>query len=612
MNPSTALATVLIDELARVGVRDVVLCPGSRSAPLGYAVHAADAAGRLRLHVRVDERSAAFLALGLGKVTGVPAAIITTSGTAVANLHPAVLEAHEAAVPLLVLSCDRPPELRGTRANQTTDQVKLFAGAVRWYHEVAVAETRPGQQAGWRTAVDRAYAATVGDCPGPVHLNVPFRDPLAPDAAARHDVAAGPDRADTAWDEPLGGRPHGAPWTDPGHRRAWPQSDDRDGIGAAATRSAGATESSSGRERTLLLIGDLPAGEMARTAARVAERHRWPVLAEPFGAWAGVRVPGQGVVLASMAADPDLPELHPERVIVAGRPTLNRATAALLRRPEVIVEAVSPWPAWPDPGHVVRRVHPWPTLTETDLADGPDLVRSPGRRAWWERWNRTAAVVRETTVPLIEASWPSGAAVARTLVTALGGAAAPGAQLFVGSSNPARDLDGAFTGEQLRIVANRGLAGIDGCLGTAIGLALSQPSVASYALVGDLTFLHDSNALVIGPGEPRPDLTIVVVNDDGGGIFSTLEYGEPARLEAGGAAVFERIFGTPTGADLASLCRAARVPHELVDTPTALSEQVRARWSGLRVLEVRVPRPEHRTLGVRLRAAAGDAVRRVR
>ena len=183
MNPSTALATVLVDELIRQGVRHAVLCPGSRSAPLAYALQDADREGRLTLHVRVDERSAGFLALGLAKLTRVPAVVVTTSGTAVANLHPAVLEAHHATVPLLVLSADRPPELRGTGANQTTVQPGMFGGAVRWSHEIGTPERRAGQQAHWRSTISRAVAAArgLGGDPGPVHLNVPLPRTPRPD-----------------------------------------------------------------------------------------------------------------------------------------------------------------------------------------------------------------------------------------------------------------------------------------------------------------------------------------------------------------------------------------------------------------------------------------------
>ncbi|MCW2779332.1 MAG: 2-succinyl-6-hydroxy-2,4-cyclohexadiene-carboxylic acid synthase/2-oxoglutarate decarboxylase, partial [Frankiales bacterium] len=196
MNPSTALARVLVDELVRGGVRDAVLSPGSRSAPLAFALHDADAAGRLRLHVRIDERSAGFLAVGLAKASGRPVPVVTTSGTAVANLHPAVLEAAHSGASLVVLSADRPPELRGAGANQTVDQLGLYGGAVRLFTELGVPEVRAGQNAYWRSQTCRVLAAAAS---GPVQVNVALRDPLVP--------------TEGDWPEDLDGRPGGAPWT---------------------------------------------------------------------------------------------------------------------------------------------------------------------------------------------------------------------------------------------------------------------------------------------------------------------------------------------------------------------------------------------------------------
>ncbi|MDP9408806.1 MAG: 2-succinyl-5-enolpyruvyl-6-hydroxy-3-cyclohexene-1-carboxylic-acid synthase, partial [Actinomycetota bacterium] len=217
MNASTAFARVLVDELVRGGVREVVLAPGSRSAPLAFALHAADRTGRLRLHVRIDERSAAFLALGLARASVAPVAVVTTSGTATANLHPAVLEAAHADVPLLLLTADRPPELRATGANQTVEQVGLYGGAVRWTADLATPEQRAGQQAYWRAVVCQALSAATGDlggAPGPVQVNLPLREPLVPDG-------------DDDWVEPLDGRPHGRPWTEriPAGRPAPPADD---------------------------------------------------------------------------------------------------------------------------------------------------------------------------------------------------------------------------------------------------------------------------------------------------------------------------------------------------------------------------------------------------
>lgn len=205
MNPATALATVVVDELLRCGMTDVVLAPGSRSAPLALALHAAEEAGRVRMHVRIDERSGSFLGLGLAKRSGRPVALVCTSGTAAANFHPAVVEAHESGVPLLVVTADRPPELRDTGANQTIDQVKLYGTAVRWSTEIGVPENRPGMVAYWRSLMSRAWGLAQAPVPGPVHVNASFREPLIPDG-------------DETWCEPLDGDATGA-WTKVRRRR---------------------------------------------------------------------------------------------------------------------------------------------------------------------------------------------------------------------------------------------------------------------------------------------------------------------------------------------------------------------------------------------------------
>ncbi len=584
VTPSAAFASVLVDELVRGGVRDVVLCPGSRSAPLAYALLAADRAGRLRLHVRVDERSAGFLALGLAR--GAPGAarpvtVVTTSGTAVANLHPAVLEAHHGAVPLVVLSADRPHELRGTGANQTTTQPGIFGPATRWTADLPAPELVPTTGGPWRSAVCRALAAArgaTGGVPGPVHLNASFRDPLAPDpsgpAPTSHDP--GPDLPDG-----LEGRPGGSPWVE------------------AAPPATGSAAPIAHVERTVVVIGDLPDAAAARSATAWALGRGHPVVAEPLG-HASVReaaVPHGPLLLT---ASRWVSEHRPERVVVIGRPTLSRAVAALLRAPGVDVEVVADGP-WPDPAHVARRVHPLAALDALDALDASAADAAPGATvasawatAWLEAGTRLAdAVAAQGFTEL------TGLSVAATVARAL----PAGSVLVVGSSNPVRDLDLAVAGAAAdRVVANRGLAGIDGLVSTAVGIALTSGS-ATYALLGDLTFLHDSGGLLIGLEEPRPDLTVVVVNDDGGGIFTTLEHGAPER-----AATFERVFGTPTGTDLASLCRAHHVGHTAVASLGQLAGLLAEEPRGVRVLEVTVDRATHRRAHDELRALAGRAL----
>ncbi len=720
MTPSAALAQVVVDELVRCGVRDVVLCPGSRSAPLAYALLDAVRVGRLRLHVRVDERSAAFLAVGLGKASGRPAAVVTTSGTAVANLHPVVLEAHEAGVPLLLLTADRPPELRGTRANQTTDQTKLFGDAARWFHDLGAPDRRAGQQAGWRTGVDRAVAAAVaalGGDPGPVHLNVPLRDPLAPDlvsepapeqagesAAALAFSASGDgghpgDAADAAapgtsggWPESLAGRADGGPWTSvgpsraPGRPSSREESSDRgmprdpSAASGAGGRPDGADAYGVGEEaRTVVVLGDLAGdlgtgGALSRRVLALAAARGWPVVAEPFGVGDRPGVLPHGPLALSI---PGLLErAAPRRILLVGRITLSRATAALLRTPGVRVEAVTDRTRWADPGHVLHAVHPWSALEASLAADPPaaglaavssaqlpaelcagddavppgpaadapeglpavttgpeaapvvspagpvdatDAVPSEWRDAdpdgpsadeedcaWRRTWQRAGAELHRRVETWLAQEWPDDATAAPTgpaLAHALLAALPDDATLFLGSSNSARDVEAARGPRGPFVAGSRGLAGIDGCVSTAAGIALGRPDTPTYALVGDLTFLHDTNGLLIGPGEPAPDLTIVVADDRGGGIFSTLEYGDPTRRAADPAG-YERVFATPTQVDLAALCAAHGVDYARVESAAALAAAVARRPRGLGVVHVPIRRDAHRDAYAALRELA--------
>jgi len=569
MNPSTALATVVVDELIRHGVREAVLCPGSRSAPFAYALQDADRDGRLRLHVRVDERSAAFLALGLGKVTRRPVPVFTTSGTAVANVHPAVLEASHAAVPLIIVSADRPSELQGTGANQTTDQAHLFGTAVRMFHQLGAPGVGEGQNAVWRSVVGRLHATAVGASgtdAGPVHLNAPLREPLVPDLGPVD-----------GWPESLQGRGDGGPWV----------------TVQAPTPRVGALARI---PRTLVLLGDLPDPAMSVQVIALARAAGWPVIAEPFGAHDRDALAPHGPLL--LTADEWLGRHLPERVLLVGRVTLSRVAGSLLRNPAVAVEIVAAQSSWPDPSHAASVVHPFEAVQAT-MPTGRQVDDQ-----WAREWADAGVLVAEAADAVIDQAWPSGLAIAAKVLAEL----PSDATLFVGSSNSARDVDLAMSPAvrraPLTVVASRGLGGIDGCVSTAVGLALAQSGRPAYALIGDLTFLHDSNGLLIGPHEPRPDLTIVVINDDGGGIFTLLEPGEPDR-----APDFERIFGTPTGACIADVCRAHGVKHELVSTASELGAAVRHHPDGLVVVEVRVDRSGHRDLHAQLRAAAASALR---
>ncbi|HWS57826.1 MAG TPA: 2-succinyl-5-enolpyruvyl-6-hydroxy-3-cyclohexene-1-carboxylic-acid synthase [Actinotalea sp.] len=582
MNPSQALATTFVDELVRGGVRDVVLCPGSRSAPLAYAVLAAERAGHLRLHVRVDERSAGFLALGLARVYRMPVAVVTTSGTAVANLHPAVLEAHHAAVPLVLLTADRPHELRGTGANQTTTQPGIFGGSTRWSADLPAPVERPGLGPFWRSTVCRALAAATGAHggePGPVHVNVSLREPLVPESSDVHRDARAHGDVSTSrgWTDSLDGRPGGAPWVEIS-------------VPEPTYRSRGGHPGSALAEvaRTLVVVGDTRDPALGERAAAWATERGHPIVAEPFGTAAlQAEALPHGPLLLTAG---DWLDAHaPDRVVVVGRVTLSRAVGALLRRPGLVVEVVTEGTQWTDPSHVAAAVHPPAHLR----LGGP---KTPGDDHGWAQQWRSAAARLADAVATQPFPWPSGLAVAGAVVDGLPGDAV----LVLGPSNPVRDLDLAVAGPITdEVLANRGLAGIDGVLSTAVGAALAAPERPAYALLGDLTFLHDSNGLLIGPGEPTPDLTVVVINDDGGGIFTTLEPGAPER-----AADFERVFGTPTGTDLGGLCRAHGIRHDLVTTRAELTAAVAEPQHGIRVVEVPVDRGTHRTAHADLRALA--------
>ena len=545
MNPSTAQAGVVVDELIRGGVRDVVLCPGSRNAPLAFALAAADRAGRLRLHVRIDERTAGFLAVGLAAGSGRPVPIAMTSGTAVANLGPAVVEANYSRVPLIVLSANRPYELLGTGANQTMEQLGYFGTQVRAAFSLGLAEDAPGRlesfNAQWRSVTCRVLASATGARTanaGPVQFDIPLREPLVPEQDS--------DAADIP-----AGRSDGMPWTyNPPVTFDQPLQIDLS-------------------PDTVVI-----AGHGAGVHPNLAHL---PTVAEPTA-------PHAVTPLHPLA----LTGLRPRQVIMLGRPTLHRGVSALLADPTIPVFALTTGPRWPD---VSGNSLAAGTRAETLGAPDPEWLLRCAQA------NREAlAAVREQ---LAAHPLATGLHVAAAVAEAL----RPGDQLVLGASNPVRDA--ALVGlnvEGIEVRSNRGVAGIDGTVSTAIGAALAHDvgsgSGRTIALLGDLTFVHDASGLLIGPTEPTPqDLTIVVSNDNGGGIFELLEQGDPRFAD-----VSARIFGTPHDVDVGALCRAYHVDArqiEVGDLGGALGEPN----DGLRVLEVKADRSSLRQLHAAIRAA---------
>ncbi|MBV9089740.1 MAG: 2-succinyl-5-enolpyruvyl-6-hydroxy-3-cyclohexene-1-carboxylic-acid synthase [Mycobacteriaceae bacterium] len=544
MNPSTAQARVVVDELIRGGVRDVVLCPGSRNAPLAFALRDADAAGRVRLHVRIDERTAGYLAIGLAVSGGAPVPIVMTSGTAVANLGPAVAEANYARVPLIVLSANRPYELLPTGANQTMEQLGIFGTQVRGSISLGLAEEgtdRLTEQNGrWRSAVCRVLVTSTGARSanaGPVQFDIPLREPLVPDpepdlGSLKHTVPAG--------------RPDGRPWT-----YTPPVSFDQ--------------PLDIDLSRDTVVIAGHGAGLHPNLSAL-------PTVAEPTA-------PAAENPLHPLA----LPLLHPQQVIMVGRPTLHRQVSSLLADPAVPVLALTTGPRWPD-------------VSGNSQATGTRAVTTGRPSDGWLR--RCAEVHRRATSAVRDQlkahPLTTGLHVAAAVVEAL----REGDQLVLGASNPVRDAALAGLNHKgVKVRSNRGVAGIDGTVSTAIGAALAHDG-RTIALIGDLTFVHDASGLLIGPTEPVPQrLSIVVSNDNGGGIFELLEQGDPRFSD-----VSSRIFGTPHDIDVGALCRAYHVDCRQVEADE-LAEALDTPFGGVRVLEVKADRSTLRQLHASIKAA---------
>ncbi|HYI56241.1 MAG TPA: 2-succinyl-5-enolpyruvyl-6-hydroxy-3-cyclohexene-1-carboxylic-acid synthase [Microlunatus sp.] len=531
MGDSSRCAQVVVTELLGAGVQEVVLSPGSRSAPLAYELFEADKIGLLRLHVRIDERTAGFLALGLAKASERPVAVVTTSGTAAANLHPAVLEAFHSHIPLVAMTADRPRAARFSGGNQTTDQAGLFARHVRAETQIDDAPSTPRS---WRFELGRVLTAATGarsGTPGPVHLNLSFSEPLVP------GVESAPIQPELRVTSRVA-RP------DPVVLPVGPQ--------------------------TLVVAGALSpsAGAAARAFAEQADL---PLLAESVSnARGGPNALATGRLLLRTELGEEI-----ERVVMFGHPTLARPVIRLLGREDIELVVVASTAEWIDPGTNARLV--------TDA-----VALDPADDGWRDRWSEADEAMSARLAEVLDGlAYLSGPVVAGRLWSALGGSDT----LVVGSSSPARDLDLApVSVEPPSVYANRGLAGIDGTISTAVGVGLvvERPT---HALIGDETFLHDTTGLIVGRHEQRPDLRIVVANDNGGAIFATLEHGHPIQSGA-----YERIFGTPHDIDLERLATSTGAGYRRVETGEDLAEVLAEPPLGIEVVEAVIDRRLRRVL----------------
>ena len=508
INPSTLLARVIVRQIIEAGVTDVVISPGSRNAPLSMAFYQASSKGLINLHTRIDERTAAFFALGIAKASGRPVPIVCTSGTAVANYHPAVLEASHTNIPLLILTADRPASLRKTGANQTTEQARIFGKAVRYFADIS----------GSVYPMELPFNSLQS---GPVHLNIQFEEPLVGDKSDN-------------WLNDL--------------TITTPKIFDRKVPGTFYTKST----------RGVLVIGHDRGGLSAEAVKDFAAKLGWPVIAEDPLTFEGA-ISHASVFLTSKTI---IEDLAPDTVVVIGRTTLSRSINAFIKtaRKEIVID---PRMATVDTDRMADQKFTQLPTVEVEAVDSEYV----------EKWNkyslRAAKLISEIS------AW-SEQLVAREIAAAI----PAGSSLFISSSRPIRDLEGFATARTgIETFANRGLAGIDGNISTALGIASQR--TATFAILGDLGFLHDLTGLI---HKERINLKIFVINNDGGGIFST--------LSQRGVDGFEEVFGTPHGLDVAAIAQSMGISSRTINSQKELVAELLESVSGLSVVVINVPHRE--------------------
>ena len=539
---SLACTWALVDALAAGGVGHACLSPGSRSTPIALALSRHPG---IELHVHLDERSSAFAALGIAKATLRPVIVATTSGTAAAELFSAIVEASQSRVPLVALTADRPTRLRGTGANQTIDQRELFGRYMRAFQEPTT-PAAPGDANAWIEAGLRALFAMREGPPGPVHVNCPFDEPLTPEGDLTIEAAgaAGP-RFD--WD----------PLADAGS--VTPEESER------------FVELVSGR-RGVVVVGGWPTDGISGIGRFWTETMGWPVLAEPQS---GARVPGRSLAAGQqLLADGAWFDAHrPEVVVQLGATPTSGATQALVASvPDLIV--ADRFHLDPDPeGQATLRLHVDPQM-QGAFVGGRDVRPAP--QGWLEAWKDADAAARgEFDAELDRLDRPSEPRVARDLAAWI----PDGGTLFVGNSSPIRDLDLAVAPRtDLRVLANRGASGIDGLVSTALGIATAARG-PTYALLGDLSLVHDAGALLWNASRGIP-LVLVVLNNGGGRVFDRLPQRELPE--------FHDLFLTPHSLDLGAVATAAGAHHERIDRASDLIPALVRAPRGTAVLEVEV------------------------
>jgi 2-succinyl-5-enolpyruvyl-6-hydroxy-3-cyclohexene-1-carboxylate synthase len=559
------LLRAFVDELARCGVRHACTSPGSRCTPIVLTLARES---RIRCWSHIDERCAGFFALGAAKASGQPVAVTCTSGTATANLTGAVIEAHEACVPLLVLTADRPPELREVGAGQTIDQVKLYGDAVKWFFEVGVHDAGPERMRWIRALACRAYEAALEGRPGPVHLNFPLREPLVLDGSLGQEPGGG-------------GRADGVPWVvfDRGER----------------TRISFPSEQP---ERTVFVAGAFGGGfQVGAEVAGLAARARAPLLADPLSG--ARRGPTAVAHYDLLLRDEGLARaLTPTAVYRVGELPTSKPLRRWLAALEVPQVQISHDGAWSDPdARLSERI----TLTPSEWAQlAASAQLTPDASGWLDGWLAADAIAADAIGTVLGAHLSEPAIAAH-----LGSWLPPDATLFVGSSMPIRDLETflAPRSDAPRMLSNRGANGIDGTVSTAFGVA-AVAAGPLVLLIGDVALAHDLGGL-LAARRTGLSITIVVVNNDGGGIFNFL----PVAREYD---AFEQHVATPHGLEFGQAAALFGCAYERVESGETLRNSLdRALHADTTtLLEVRTERAANRALHERIELAVRSALQR--
>jgi 2-succinyl-5-enolpyruvyl-6-hydroxy-3-cyclohexene-1-carboxylate synthase len=582
-NRNTALASAMAEELARCGVRRAVISPGSRSTPLAVALWRQPG---IEVTVILDERSAGFFALGTALATGEPAAVLCTSGSAAANLHPAVVEADEAGVPLIVLTADRPPELRGIGAGQTIDQLKLYGDAVRWFCDVGTHEADDDGLLHFRAVACRAYATASGDPrPGPVHLNVPWREPLAPIPVDGQVTATDPLALEGRGDAPLNAVARTASRADEGL------------LDRLAERIEGAP-------RGLIVAGRQADPMLAEPVRALAAAAGYPILAEPTSQLRRGPHDRSLVVSAYDYIARERPaELEPELIIRIGdMPTskpLRQWLAGIEDLGQIVVDPAGEWREPTRRADTIVRADPSATarsLTErlTRLRPGASAVAgAPFATAWLD----AERAVREA----VDGRLDSGELSEPGVWSSLGRALRDGDSVFAASSMPVRDLEAFLRPgpEGVRFASNRGANGIDGLVSTSAGLATAT-GARTWAVLGDLAVFHDLGGLAAA--REVPELRLVVIDNSGGGIFHFLP-----QAEALPESEFEALLGTPSGLNPSD---AGELFGLSVSTPSNAAELDEALAGEARMIVARTDRRRNLELHRELSTVAAAALTR--